>query len=141
MSMFENVHFDFWIFLYITLIKSGIDITYTFTIMVHIANVYIIFLPDFKLASSRWIIFLFAQDMWNTGSCVVCRFLVLGMTNLMTFHRNTGTTCNWLMIKLRILMHLQEECLRNRLNTTGRLGSMVDRFTVKVKLQKSFFWL
>ena len=30
-----------------SIIKSGKNIMYTFTIMVHIANVYIIFLPDF----------------------------------------------------------------------------------------------
>ena len=34
--------------------KSGKNIMYTFTIMVHIANVYIIFLPDFIFLWNKW---------------------------------------------------------------------------------------
>ena len=34
---------------YTTNVKSGKNIMYTFTIMVHVANLYIIFLPDFSI--------------------------------------------------------------------------------------------
>ena len=35
--------------LFIYILKSGKNIMYTFAIMVHIANVYILFLPDFTI--------------------------------------------------------------------------------------------